>query len=509
MWAHMAPQRPQRTWIRAGIPGNPYALPRPSCAPNLSDEPLMHAPAPRPSQSSRPPRPRPSPSPTVLMHTPPPIRPSKSLKKAIPDPSPEFLMQRATAKIIPQPKPMGSTLEAQQPDLVSSVVDVGAMRKRLHRIREKDMVKKWLELRCREQDCRVPPDSPHGHDGHEAQDEHEERIKMTQQILKRYLQGHHVEAPVQRSGKRGRSPQPQELPDPDETRCATDDGKRVPHTMEVRRLRFSQKSCKSHFQCGRSIWGLVQDLMKKNVTLAAPFLRLTCFEATDPKTKKPIIKCKDNRRLLALKEYAKKSGKDPLMVNINLFSKETLSEVRRIWKNSDYTDGRSCKLRTGSGHRNKWNRIHDFWSDFFGLFGFLEWLFLIAKRSWPWGCSGIGKFKSHVEFSCKTMLLDALMCLVCAILLVCAGSETLFLDVQPMQVLCRHTHTHTHIYIYIHVHFTVPQENGGSSTEPVDNKEVQGVGNADGLRQIYKDIYLFIFIYLYIYMYEKSLCLNM
>lgn len=377
MWAHMAPRRPQRTWIRAGIPGNPYALPKPSCAPNLKDAPLMHAPAPspRPSKSSRPPRPRPSASPTVLMHTPPPIRPSKSLEKAMfrrhPDPSAEFLMRRVTAKIIPQPKPMGSTLEAA-PKPMGSTLDVGAMRKRLHRIREKDMAKKLRELRCREQDCRVPPDFPDGHEDEtfeqEAQDEHEERIKMTRQILKRYLQGRHVEAPVQRSGKRGRSPLPQELPDPspkkirieqsniaplkDETRCATDDGKRVPHTMEVRRLRFSQKSCKPHFQCGGSIWGLVQDLMKKNVTLDAPFLRLTCFEAKDPKTKKPIIKCKDNRRLLALKEYAKKSRKNPCMVHINLFSKETLSEARRIWKNSDYTDGRSCKLR-GNGYRNK------------------------------------------------------------------------------------------------------------------------------------------------------------
>lgn len=251
-------------------------------------------------------------------------------------------MRQGAAKIIPQPKPMVSTLEAEQPDLVSSVVDVGAMRKRLHRLREKDMAKKLHELQLREQDCRLPNSLTDHEDEtfEEEQDGHEEQIKTTRKILQQYLQGRHVEAPVQRSGKRGRSNS--ELPD-DGKRF--DDGKRVPSEMEVGKLRFSQRGCKPHFQCGRAISELVQDLLEKKVTLDAPFLRLTCFESKDPKTKKPIIKCKDNRRLLALKHYAKKSRQPCLKVNINLFSEETLKEVRRIWHNSDKTDGRTVKVR--------------------------------------------------------------------------------------------------------------------------------------------------------------------
>jgi len=49
-------------------------------------------------------------------------------------------------------------------------------------------------------------------------------------------------------------------------------------------------------------------------------------------------------RLFALKEYAKKSGKDRVMVNVNLFSQNTLPQVQRFIQNSDDTDGRDVRL---------------------------------------------------------------------------------------------------------------------------------------------------------------------
>ena len=68
------------------------------------------------------------------------------------------------------------------------------------------------------------------------------------------------------------------------------------------------------------------------------------------------------------------------------------------------------------------------------------------------------------------------------------------MNTHVLYILKSHTASQVEDYIYIDVHFSEPQENGGSSTEPVDNKELQGVGSADGLRQIY------IYIYLYLYL---------
>ena len=132
-------------------------------------------------------------------------------------------------------------------------------------------------------------------------------------------------AAVQRSGKRGRSPLPQEPPYPPpkklrmgperaKARYAKLDDKLDDMQSEVRELRHATPSCpvwcKEIFQCGRSVSQLVQDLLDRKVSLSAPFLRLTVFENTDEKTNEPILRCIDNRRLFALKEYAKKSGKD-------------------------------------------------------------------------------------------------------------------------------------------------------------------------------------------------------
>ena len=117
--------------------------------------------------------------------------------------------------------------------------------------------------------------------------------------------------------------------------------------VDVRELRFSQRSCKERFQCGRGVIQLVQDLWDGKVRLTDPFLCLTVFETTDKKTGQPILRCIDNRRLYALKEYAELCGDDDeiVMVNINLYSEHTIKQVKRFIWNTDVTDGFVVRLR--------------------------------------------------------------------------------------------------------------------------------------------------------------------
>ena len=125
------------------------------------------------------------------------------------------------------------------------------------------------------------------------------------------------------------------------------------HTrVAVQDLRYSQVSCKETFQCGRSIEQLVHDLLHRKVSLRASFLTLTVFQTIDEETNESILRCIDNRRLWALKEYAKRSGKDPLMVNVSLFSHSTLKQVQRFIHNSDPTDGKDVLLRKNK--QKKW-----------------------------------------------------------------------------------------------------------------------------------------------------------
>eukprot|EP00434_Breviolum_minutum_P010848 symbB.v1.2.009564.t1/scaffold598.1/size183230/6 len=112
-------------------------------------------------------------------------------------------------------------------------------------------------------------------------------------------------------------------------------------------------SCKETFQCGRSIEQLVHDLLHRKVSLRASFLTLTVFQTIDEETNESILRCIDNRRLWALKEYAKRSGKDPLMVNVSLFSHSTLKQVQRFIHNSDPTDGKDVLLRKNK--QKKWS----------------------------------------------------------------------------------------------------------------------------------------------------------
>ena len=241
----------------------------------------------------------------------------------------------------------------------------------------------------------------HYHDCYDS--ENEATIKMTEEVLQRHRRKSPLPQPVHRSGKRGISPEPHYSPPKRSrrrrrkavskalikgtqevlqrhrrgavrragrkqgrstsrsskafskhaaktSRYANLDGKQKLTNVEVGELRYSQLSCKETFQCGRSVSQLVQDLLDAKVSLSEPFLRLTVFETTDEKTNEPILRCIDNRRLFALKEYAQKSGKDRVMVNVTLFSQDTVLAVQRYIHNSDETNGRHVQLRKNTGN---------------------------------------------------------------------------------------------------------------------------------------------------------------
>ena len=184
------------------------------------------------------------------------------------------------------------------------------------------------------------------------EEEHEETIRKTQELLDRLRR----RPPP---WKRGRSPQRQEPPHPPSKKiktgrrrsdkasssCAKSEFGQVEFIrVDVRELRFSQLSCKETFSCGRTIEELVQKLADGRVDLSARFLQLTVFEDTDPRTNETILRCIDNRRLVALKKYAEKSGQD-VLVNAHMINKELVQQVRRCINNTDDTDGRDLRLR--------------------------------------------------------------------------------------------------------------------------------------------------------------------
>jgi len=94
--------------------------------------------------------------------------------------------------------------------------------------------------------------------------------------------------------------------------------------------------------------------------MSARFLRLAVFETLDEYTDEVILRCIDNRRLFAVKEYSKIIGKD-VPVHVRFYNHETISEFYRFMRNSDPTDGRDVRLRKGNDgngrvHRNRKTR---------------------------------------------------------------------------------------------------------------------------------------------------------
>jgi len=130
--------------------------------------------------------------------------------------------------------------------------------------------------------------------------------------------------------------------------------KRVSPKVNVCELHYSHPNnvYKERFECGRPVALLIQHLLDRKVSLSAPFLQLTAFETEGPDQKKgSILQCMENRRLFALKEYARISEKD-VWVHVSVFSHNTIMEVHRFIHNCDNTDGRNVKLRKKKENRN-------------------------------------------------------------------------------------------------------------------------------------------------------------
>ena len=184
----------------------------------------------------------------------------------------------------------------------------------------------------------------------------EEPIKSSQEILS---ESHHCrQGPIHRSGKqmrrRCKAFSKSKCAKVAERRCAKLDHKKDFPKVDVRNLHYSSHSTISYqdrFKCGQPVALLVQDLLDRKVRLSAPFLKLTVFE-TPSRRNGSVLRCMQNRRLFALKEYAKKSRKR-VMVYVNLFSHNTINAVRRFMSNSDDTDGRDVRLRIDVAARSK------------------------------------------------------------------------------------------------------------------------------------------------------------
>ena len=193
----------------------------------------------------------------------------------------------------------------------------------------------------------------------DSEEDIEKVIKRSKDILACFCR-----AADHKSGKRKRSPLPQKLPR--QPRIFNDvelrkhsrrrrkrDHQGIAIMVDLKMLRFSQLTIKETFQCGRPISQLVNDLCTGMVGLDEPFLRLTAYETTDEETNRWILKCIDNRRLFALKEYARKTQQDEqdCMVHINYISQDAIhksAEKHRIRQNSDCTSGlQVCMRRRG------------------------------------------------------------------------------------------------------------------------------------------------------------------
>ena len=127
--------------------------------------------------------------------------------------------------------------------------------------------------------------------------------------------------------------------------------------VEVRKLRYSQLSCRDSFHDGGRVIDLVEDLLNKKVIPKDDFLRLTVYEHVDSKTKQPILKCINNRRLYALKMFAKKT-QQLVYINVDFYSQRTLAVVQRIKQNSDKTDGQTIRFREDTSNFYPQRRRH-------------------------------------------------------------------------------------------------------------------------------------------------------
>ena len=199
----------------------------------------------------------------------------------------------------------------------------------------------WIE--------RDAPIQLHGED-HGNRDE---LIKPTKEVLQRHRGVHRSGKGWRRSGKHGSH---KTFSNRAKSARAKPDDKRELRKMDVNELYYSQATIKRTFSCGRPVSRLLKDLWTGKVDLSAPFLRLTVFETTYDKTNELIMRCIDNRRLYVLKEYALLI-EEPVKVNVDLFSYNTLVQARRFIQNSDVTNGRDVRIRNNNMKR-RWSQRH-------------------------------------------------------------------------------------------------------------------------------------------------------
>ena len=128
-------------------------------------------------------------------------------------------------------------------------------------------------------------------------------------------------------------------------RYAKLDDKRELSKEKVLELRFSQLSCKETFQCGRSVSQLVLDRLDRKVSLFVPFLRLTVFWDYRWKDQWTYPEVYRQSWTISIEGVCQDKWKDCLMVNVNLFRQNTLTQVQRFIQNSNDTDGRDVRLR--------------------------------------------------------------------------------------------------------------------------------------------------------------------
>lgn len=167
---------------------------------------------------------------------------------------------------------------------------------------------------------------------------HEQLIQTTQEVLKRQLS---ILSEARRSQGEAKSRRGEKCLGKSSRKSRKHAKANI--RIDVRDLRYSQLTCRQRFHFGGLLEHLVQDLLRGRVTLSAPFLRLTVFETIDSNND-PIIKCIDNRRLWALKEFARRSGQQ-VMVNVDLVSQWDRKLGKRIIHNCDVTDGHDVTLR--------------------------------------------------------------------------------------------------------------------------------------------------------------------
>ena len=195
----------------------------------------------------------------------------------------------------------------------------------------------------------------------EVDEDKEKVIRRTKQILQNH--GCSTKASKgnfgrrsrrKRGGKSGKSAQAFRSRTWRASSSGVDDRKRERCQVPVSWLRYSQRSCKETFACGRAVSKLVRDLWYGKVRVSAPFLRLTVFERpdSDGETGRPMLRCINNRRLYALKQYAEWLGEKNLLVHVDLYNMRTCNDLCRLIQNSDLTDGKGVLLRKKKNFKN-------------------------------------------------------------------------------------------------------------------------------------------------------------